>query len=152
MLNQSQFIQVFYGAGISKVLSLGAITELGNSYDEGGAFSYCQNLTAVTLPSTLTILNQVQFQYSPNFHTLTIPASVATIKGYWSVIGRSQITELICLGETPPTVTSTSFTSAAGLQSIKVPASASDIYIKQQPSGVIMLVSLQQYNCFTITR
>lgn len=119
----------FAGSGISGVESLGSITALTRtSSDELGPFSYCPNLEYCNLPGTLQTIYQLTFQYSPNMTSLTLPAGLTAIRGYWSFLGRSQITHLTSLAETPPVVYSTQFASAAGLQSIKVPAGSVDAY------------------------
>lgn len=117
----------FFQSGIVGVSDLGSITALSNSSDESGTFGSTP-LTYCVLPNTLTTMNQLLFQNCPNLTSITIPASVTTMAGYWSPFGRSQISEITCLGTTPPTVSSSNFASSAGFTSIKVPASAVDTY------------------------
>ena len=117
----------FYNSGITGVESLGSITTMGSSSDESGMFTNAP-LTFCNLPDTLRTMYQLCFKNCRNLTKLTLPSSLTTMAGYHSPIGQSYITELTCLATTPPTVSSTYFSTTAGLQAIYVPASAVNDY------------------------
>ncbi len=50
------------------------VTSVGHS-----AFSYCANLTSVTLPSSLTSIGPFAFSYCSSLHSITLPADLNSI-------------------------------------------------------------------------
>ena len=90
----------FSGTGITKVLSLGSITSLGNfSTGTVACFAPCPNLTYVNLPATLT-----------------------NIPGY-CFVNDSKLETLICNATTPPKLYNTGVFSGCTLLKIYVPYS-----------------------------
>ena len=69
----------FYNTGITKILSLGNITVL-TCYDDQGTFQNCTSLTEVTLPVTLTTIQQQAFAGCTSLQTVNFPESITTIK------------------------------------------------------------------------
>lgn len=81
-LNYFTVAECFKGAGITKILSLGLISNLGH-YDN---FRDCSELTDVVLPSTITSMGRQQFWNCTNLKTVkilaTAPPSVAGANFY----------------------------------------------------------------------
>lgn len=71
---------VFTNSGIKRVISLGNITSLPNSY-ENGYFTNCKNLESVVLPDTLTTISANTFRGCNKLTEINIPTSVTAIGG-----------------------------------------------------------------------
>lgn len=92
----------FRGSGVTKVVSLGNLTDLYN-FNGAGAFRECASLTEVNLPSTLTIIRSNSFYDCTSLTTVKIAAM------------------------TPPTLEANVFRNAP-LAHIYVPAASVDAY------------------------
>ena len=82
--------RTFYGSNITKILSLGSITKLdpyGN--DSGGIFGYCQSLTEVVLPETLTHIGNYAFTKCTALSKINLPIAITYIGNY--CFNRTQI-------------------------------------------------------------
>ena len=91
------------------------------------AFNNCSNLTSVSLPSSLQDIQYMAFQNCPKLSSLTIPASVTNIgssvfQSCGSSVGGFTLT---MQSATPPSLGANAF---SGTYTIKVPASAVDVY------------------------
>lgn len=129
-----------------KTLQLsGSITSIGNN-----SFYECNNLESVLLPSSLLTIGPSAFAYCQKLLALVIPDSVTTIGDYAfrfinaatsitigsavSTIGTDAFSsakacdEMIVKPTTPPTITSTTFSSLKSTCVIKVPSASLTTY------------------------
>lgn len=82
----------FAKSGISKIYSLGSVTSIGGGWGESdGVFGRCSNLKLAILPETISSIGIQAFGYCSSLKTV------------------------VCLSETPPSVTAYSFSSNAEL-------------------------------------
>ena len=117
--------QIFYGAGVMKVTSLGRITSLGGVQNQG-TFASCLLLSEVTLPATLTTIEASAFDGCASLPEITIPASVTSI-GVQAFRGCTFLKRVALSSSTPPTVGANPFQNDLCL-AIIVPADAYDTY------------------------
>ena len=124
------------------------LTEIGDN-----AFSGCVNLSAITLPPTITSIGNYAFGYSvdnqgypvpcSSLHNIVIPPSVDTI-GYYA-FGRSGLTEVIL----PPSVTSIgtlAFGECNNLEYVYLPASVTSIEGNAFTGASIWTIEVDQEN------
>lgn len=117
------------------------------------AFSGCVNLSAITLPPTITSIGNYAFGYSvdnqgysvpcSSLHNIVIPPSVTTI-GYYA-FGRSGLTEVIL----PPSVTSIgtlAFGECNNLEYVYLPASVTRIEGNAFTGTSIWTIEVDQEN------
>lgn len=71
---------VFRKCGTPKITITGTYTEIPN-YD-GNVICYCDNLTELTIGSSVTTIGGSFCEKCPKLESVTIPASVTTISGY----------------------------------------------------------------------
>lgn len=92
---------------------------------EYGAFSYCNGITSVTIPSTVTSISGSAFRNSPNLTSVIIPSSVISI-GNSTFYGCTGLTS-ITIPSSVTFIDEYSFTSCTGLTSLTIPSSVTFI-------------------------
>ena len=106
------------GSNITNISILEGITKIGYA-----SFSNCTGLTNVSLPNSLTLIDDEAF-YGCVLATLTIPANVSSIGGLALQIGSSSNKATITMkGLFPPTIQSDTF-KASHLNKIYVPSAS----------------------------
>jgi len=91
----------------------------------GGAFSWCENLTGVTIPSGVTFIGNLAFSFCENLTSITIPSSVTFIgeNAFYGCTGLTSVT--IPSGVT--TIGQEAFRDCSNIKSITIPASVKHV-------------------------
>lgn len=100
---------------------LQGITTIGSC-----AFSI-SNLTSVTIPNSVTSINDNAFYYCENLESITIPNSVTNIN-YYAFQRCGRLTSVTVKATTPPTLGSNVFSGTPSSLVIYVPAESVDAY------------------------
>ncbi len=102
----------------------------------------CKN---TIIPNTVTSIGNGAFENCESITSLTIPASVSSIKG-WGLSGLDALQDLYCLAEALPKTTSSSFGyTPIGNVTLHVPAASVDAYKAAEPwSGFKSIVALTE--------
>ncbi len=98
-----------------------SVTSIGQN-----AFSYCTGLTSVTIPNSVTSIGERAFVGCTGLTAITIPNSVTSIGGY-AFYGCTGLTAITILAETPPTISSETFTNTS-VGEIYVPCGTKEAY------------------------
>ncbi len=96
------------------------LTEIGEN-----AFYGCSGLTSVTIPGTVTSLENSAFESCSSLTSVTIPNSVTSI-GSWTFKGCSGLTS-VTLGNNVTSLARSAFNNCTGLTSITIPESVTSI-------------------------
>ena len=99
----------FSDTAIESITLPNGMTRLGQY-----CFYNCVYLKNITLPNTLTVIDTSSLQSTHLLSSLTIPASVTTINNNW-IAGAYNLTELIMLPTTPPTMNNAGIQNNADL-------------------------------------
>ena len=83
-----------------------------------GAFSYCKNLVGITIPNSVTAINQFAFQET-SLINVTIPDSVTSIDSY--LFYNCKLLENVTLGNKTTSINNSSFLNCINLVSIDIP-------------------------------
>ena len=89
------------------------------------AFSYCSNLTYITVPETVTKISEYAFRYCSNLKSVTIPKAVTSI-GANAFESCSSLTS-ITIPETVTSIGTYAFRYCSNLTSIRIPESVTSI-------------------------
>ena len=109
------------GCKTSVIPSDSSVTSIG-----GAAFNELSSLTSITIPNSVTSIVSGAFFNCTGLTSITIPNSVTSI-GNNTFTGCTNLTKINMLPTTPPTIQSSTFTTA--VQSIFVPAKCRKDYI-----------------------
>lgn len=112
----------YYCNGLSVVSISDAVTSIGDF-----AFQYCSSLRNIVIPNAVISIGGGAFQYCLNMTSITIGKSVTSIgsNGFNSC---SQLKTVNCLGDVPPTVSSSNFFSDYTTPKLYVPLASVDAY------------------------
>lgn len=70
----------FYGTQIEEIANIGSVTSLGAAPDEGhGTFGNCSKLKKVTLPSTLTTINNWAFRGCSSLNEINLHQAITSV-------------------------------------------------------------------------
>ena len=96
------------------------VTSIGD-----GAFSYCHDLTSVTIPNSVTSIGAYAFKYCESLTSITIPNSVTSI-GASTFEGCSGLTS-VTIPNSVTSIGNEAFYNCGGLLSVTIPNSVTDI-------------------------
>lgn len=111
--------QVSLSSPIKKVIIDGNITEIGNL-----TFTFCDNLSEITIPETVTYIGESAFSFCSNLTSITIPDSVTSIgEDAFSYSGMNSIT----IPESITNIAASTFANCKNLTSVTLPDSITSI-------------------------
>lgn len=115
-------------SSLTNVVIPNSVTLLGHS-----AFRNCIGLTSITLPDLLDSIDYGTFWYCSGLTSITIPEHVSVIGGH-AFYGCSSLDSVFVLPETPPSITSISF-SPSGSRIFRVRCGKTSAYQTAWGSG-----------------
>ncbi|MBR5513554.1 MAG: leucine-rich repeat protein [Ruminococcus sp.] len=111
--------QVSLSSPIKKVIIDGNITEIGDL-----TFTFCDNLSEITIPETVTYIGESAFSFCSNLTSITIPDSVTSIgEDAFSYSGLN----LITIPESITNIAASTFANCKKLTSVTLPDSITSI-------------------------
>ncbi len=111
--------QVSLSSPIKKVIIDGNITEIGDL-----TFTFCDNLSEITIPETVTYIGESAFSFCSNLTSITIPDSVTSIgEDAFSYSGLNSIT----IPESITNIAASTFANCKNLTSVTLPDSITSI-------------------------
>ena len=114
---------VFRGcSSLTSVIVLNGLTSIGSS-----AFENCTALTSVTMSKSVISIESEAFSGCDALTSITLPEGLKSI-GLRSFEFCSTLASIICLGATPPTLSSVAFDNCSALSTIYVPAASVEAY------------------------
>ena len=108
------------GCSASKIPADGSVVIIGDS-----AFSFCQSLTDITIPNTVTTIKEWAFYSCKGLTSITIPDSITTIEKY-AFDYCSNLTS-ITFGKGVTTIGESAFSSIYKLTELAIPDGITDI-------------------------
>lgn len=82
-------------------------------------------VTSVTLPNTITVINQYAFEFCDKITSIKIPSATTTIDNY-AFYGCNKLTDIYIESKTPPSITNTTFSNKNA--TLHVPGSSYTAY------------------------